>query len=87
MENFNANKSTLNVALFDSQATTHEDIDERRRNTVQLLKDLDKQVIDYASNRISNMDIPPWNIIGAVPQKIGGDEPIRTGKNKGLVKI
>ena len=71
MENFVANKSTLNVALFDSQATSHEDIDSHRENTLKLLKELDDLVMDYAAARISNRDIEPLKVIGALPQKIG----------------
>ena len=71
MENFVANKSTLNVALFDSQATSHEDLDSHRNNTLNLLKEIDDLVMSYASARISNRDIEPLKVIGALPQKIG----------------
>tara|TARA_B100001250_G_scaffold341857_1_gene309992 strand:- start:1003 stop:1995 length:993 start_codon:yes stop_codon:yes gene_type:complete len=71
MENFVTNKSTLNVALFDSQARSHEDIDSHRENTLNLLKELDDLVMNYASARISNRDIQPLKVIGALPQKIG----------------
>ena len=71
MENFVANKSTLNVALFDSQATSHEDIDSHRKNTLTLLKEIDDLVMSYASARITNRDIEPLKVIGALPQKIG----------------
>tara|TARA_B100001996_G_scaffold64869_1_gene46835 strand:+ start:126 stop:1118 length:993 start_codon:yes stop_codon:yes gene_type:complete len=71
MENFVANNSTLNVALFDSQATSHEDIDSHRKNTLNLLKEIDDLVMSYASARITNRDIEPLKVIGALPQKIG----------------
>ena len=71
MENFVANKSTLNVALFDSQATSHEEIDSHRKNTLTLLKELDDLIMDYAATRISNRDTEPLKVIGALPQKIG----------------
>jgi len=87
MENFNSNKATLNVALFDSQATSHNDIDDHRKQTIKVLKDLDKTIMEYASNRIINREKLPWDVIGAIPQKVGGDEPILTGTNKGLVKV
>ena len=71
MENFVANKSTLNVALFDSQASSHEDIDSHRESTLKMLKDLDDLIMDYASTRITHRDIEPLKVIGALPQKIG----------------
>ena len=87
MENFNSNKSTLDVALFDSQATSHNDIDDHRKQTIKLLKELDNTIMAYAANRISNIDILPWNVIGAIPQKVGGEEIVETGKHIGLVKV
>lgn len=71
MKNFVENKSTLNVALFDSQATSHEDIDSRRKDTLRLLKSLDNLIMTYAAARISNRDIEPLKVLGAIPQKIG----------------
>ena len=74
MQNFNSNESTLSVALFDSQATTHESVDDHRENTIKLLKELDKEVIQYASKRLNNIEIPAWDILGAIPQKVGVDK-------------
>ena len=71
MENFIANKDTFNVALFDSQASSHEDIDTRREDTISMLKELDKIVIQYAAARMLQNDVDPWKIIGAIAQKIG----------------
>ena len=71
MENFVANNSTLNVALFDSQASSHEDIDDHRDNTLKLLKEVHDLIMNYAGARINNRDIEPLNVIGALPQKIG----------------
>tara|TARA_Y100000114_G_C11714924_1_gene305434 strand:+ start:104 stop:1108 length:1005 start_codon:yes stop_codon:yes gene_type:complete len=73
MQNFVDNKSTLNVALFDSQATSHENIDDHRSNTIKTLKELDDLVMDYVSlrNLKQYRDIKPYEVLGALPQKIG----------------
>ena len=71
MENFIANQDTFHVALFDSQASSHEDLDDRRQDTIKIMKELDKTVIKYAAIRMLEKDIDPWEIIGAIPQKIG----------------
>ncbi len=71
MENYVANKSTLNVALFDSQASSHEDLDSHRESTLDMLKELDDLIMSYAAARISHRDIEPLKVIGALPQKIG----------------
>lgn len=73
MENFIANQDTFHVALFDSQASSHEDIDVRRADTIKIMEELDKTIIKYAAARMLATDIKPWKIIGAIPQKIGSE--------------
>ena len=82
MENFNANQSTLSVALFDSQASTHADLDSRRKNTINLLTELDKTIMTYASTRVSNVNTPAWEVLGAIPQKVGVES-----RDRGLVEV
>jgi hypothetical protein len=83
MENFIANQDTFNVALFDSQASSHDDIDARREDTIKLMKELDKIVIKYAAARMLANDVEPWEIIGAIPQKIG----VENMKSSKLVSV
>lgn len=83
MENFITNQDTFNVALFDSQASSHDDIDARREDTIKLMKELDKTVIKYSAARMLANDVEPWQIIGAIPQKIG----VENMKSSKLVEV
>ena len=70
MKNFVDNKTTMNIALFDSDACSHNELDERQNETIKELKEMDELVIQYAMARLSAMNISPYEIIGSIPQKI-----------------
>ena len=70
MRNFVENQSTMNLALFDSDACTHAELDQRQLETIAELKELDELIMKYAACRISNMNIKSYEIIGALSQKI-----------------
>jgi len=71
MRNFVKNGATMNLALFDSDACSHEEIDKRQKETIDELTEMDELVIQYAVKRMNMIGIHPWNIIGSISQKIG----------------
>lgn len=84
MRNFIKNGVTMDLALFDSDACSHEELDKRRKETIVELKDYDELVIQYAVKRMSMFGVHPWNILGSISQKVGVEEQIL--KN-GLVSV
>lgn len=70
MKNFVQNTTTMNLVLFDSDAASHEELDSRQRDTINQLKELDELILQYATARIINRDVSPYEILGSVPQKI-----------------
>ena len=83
MENFIKNKSTFEIVLFDSQVASHEDADKRRKETIEFLKELDQMVVEYTAARFTCQGVNPWNVKGAIPQKIGGEK----ANSSGLVEL
>lgn len=84
MKNFVKNGVTMDLALFDSDACSHEELDNRRNETIDELKEYDELVMQYAVKRMSMFGVHPWNILGSISQKIGVKEQIL--KN-GLVSV
>ena len=78
MENFINNKSTYGVALFDSQASNHEQIDSHRETTLKAFKEIDELIMDYAAKRVTNLTKDPFVVLGAIPQKIGDITEVTT---------
>jgi hypothetical protein len=74
MRNFVKNGVTMDLALFDSDACSHEELDNRQKETIDELKEYDDLVMQYAVKRMSMLSIHPWNIIGSISQKIGVEE-------------
>jgi hypothetical protein len=72
------------LTLFDSDACSHEELDNRRNETIDELKEYDELVIQYAVKRMSMIGVHPWNILGSISQKVGVEEQIL--KN-GLVSV
>lgn len=70
MKNFVDNKTTMNIALFDSDACSHQELEDRQKETIKELKEMDELVLQYAMARLSMMNILPYEIIGSIPQKI-----------------
>lgn len=71
MRNFVANGTTMDLALFDSDACSHEELDQRQKDTIEELKEMDELVMQYAAKRMMMMGVHPWSIIGSISQKIG----------------
>jgi len=82
MSNFVENIDTMHIALYDSQAVGHDDLDENREASVELLDSMDKLIMKYAGARMANMNIQPYEILGAIPQATG-----RENQQSGLVEI
>jgi hypothetical protein len=83
MKNFVNNGTTFNFALFDSDACSHEEIDTRRADSIHELLEMDKIIMEYAAKRMLNMGTKPWDVLGAIAQKIGADKV----EDNGLVPI
>jgi hypothetical protein len=45
MKNFVDNKTTMNIALFDSDACSHQELDDRQKETIKELKEMDELVL------------------------------------------
>lgn len=71
MRNFVENGVTMDLALFDSDACSHEELDKRQTDTIEELKGMDELVIKYATKRMMMIGTHPWNIVGSLSQKIG----------------
>jgi len=71
MRNFVENGVTMDLALFDSDACSHEELDKRQTDTIEELKEMDELVIKYAAKRMMMIGTHPWNIVGSLSQKIG----------------
>jgi hypothetical protein len=74
MRNFVKNGATMDLALFDSDACSHEELDKRQKETIDELEEMDELVIQYAVKRMNMIGVHPWNIIGSISQKVGVEE-------------
>tara|TARA_X000000368_G_scaffold26125_1_gene19740 strand:- start:660 stop:2054 length:1395 start_codon:yes stop_codon:yes gene_type:complete len=83
MDNYINNETTFNFALFDSDAVSHEELDDRRYQTLSELSEMDKQIMQYAAKRCLTPSIIPFECLGAISQKIKGERP----SENGLVKL
>jgi len=79
MDNYIHNGTTYNFALFDSDAVSHEELDERRYQTLTELNDMDHQIMQYAAKRCLTPNIIPFECLGAISQKIKGENPSENG--------
>ena len=87
MKNFVDNEDTMNIALFDSQASSHEELMQNRKNTLKYINSIDQLVMSYASTRLKNYDVKPFEIIGSIPQAIGKENVNEVKTNKKLIEI
>ena len=87
MKNFVDNEDTMNIALFDSQASSHEELMQNRKNTLKYINSIDQLVMSYASTRLKNYDVKPFEIIGSIPQAIGKENANEVKTNKKLIGI
>jgi len=84
MKNFVENGVTMDLALFDSDACSHEELDKRIAETIAELKEYDELVMQYAVKRMNMFGVHPWKILGAISQKIGAK--VQELKN-GLISV
>lgn len=70
MKNFVDNETTMNLALFDSDACSHEELDKRQKETIKELEEMDALVLQYAAKRMILRGIDPYYVLGSIPQKI-----------------
>ena len=87
MKNFVDNEDTMNIALFDSQAASHSELDANRKCTVDHLKAIDRLIMDYASARLKNFDTKPYEVLGSIPQAVGRENANEVKKEKKLIEI
>lgn len=78
MEHFVSTGETLNIALFSSDASTHQELDAGRKATIERLEYLDKLCMDYAFAKMKSCN-QSYDIIGAIPQKIFSNKPRQSG--------
>jgi hypothetical protein len=69
MEHFVSTGETLNIALFSTEASNHQELDAERKATIERLEYLDKLCMDYAFAKMKSCN-ESYDIIGAIPQKI-----------------
>lgn len=87
MKNFVDNEDTMNIALFDSQAASHDELDTNRKCTVDHLEAIDRLIMDYASSRLKNYNIKPYVVLGSIPQAVGRESANEVKKEKKLINI
>ena len=87
MKNFVDNEDTMNIALFDSQAASHEELMQNRKNTLKYLNSIDQLIMSYASTRLKNFNVKPFEIIGSIPQAIGKESADQVKSNKKLIEV
>ena len=87
MKNFVDNEDTMNIALFDSQAASHDELDTNRKCTVDHLEAIDRLIMDYASSRLKNYNIKPYAVLGSIPQAVGRESANEVKKEKKLINI
>ena len=87
MKNFVDNEDTMSIALFDSQASSHEELDRNRKNTIAYLNSFDQLIMQYASARLKNFNVKPYEVLGSIPQAIGRENPNDVIKDKKLIQV
>jgi hypothetical protein len=87
MKNFVDNEDTMNIALFDSQAASHEELMQNRKNTLKYLNSIDQLIMSYASTRLKNFNVKPFEIIGSIPQAIGKESADQVKMDKKLIEV
>lgn len=85
MRNFVQNKNTMDIAVYDTQASCHSDLYNHRKNSVNDLYNFHNLTLKYASACMMNPGTNPFNVIGAIPQAIGEEDGYT--KSKKLVPI
>jgi hypothetical protein len=87
--NFVKNENTMNIALYDSQASSHPEIFGNRENTIKVLDHIDDLILEYAYCRMKskNRNIKPYEIIGTIPQVLGVENISEVKKTKRLIQI
>jgi hypothetical protein len=82
MEHFVSTGEPLNIALFSTEASSHQELDAERKATIERLEYLDKLCMDYAFAKMKSCN-ESYDIIGAIPQKIYSNK----ARPSGLVSV
>jgi hypothetical protein len=82
MEHFVSTGETLDIALFSTEASSHQELDAERKATIERLEYLDKLCMDYAFAKMKSCN-ESYDIIGAIPQKIYSNK----ARPSGLVSV
>lgn len=78
MQNYVSTQDTMPVVLYSTGATSHGELDDEQKRTMDWLKSLDNLVLQYAMARMTSKN-DPYSIMGAIPQKIGTNEKKKNG--------
>mgnify|MGYP003118419585 FL=1 len=70
MEHFIKTGKPLKYIDFHSSAVSHKEVDDGRTNSEKNLAEMDRTILDYASQR-TKTGIIPWEKLGSLSQKIG----------------
>ena len=89
MTNFVKNETTMHIALYDSQASSHPEIFGNRENTIKVLDHIDDLILEYAYSRMKskNRSVKPYEIIGTIPQALGVESIFEAKRTKKLIPI
>jgi hypothetical protein len=87
MKNFVDNEDTMNIALFDSQAASHDELDTNRKCTIDHLKAIDRLIMNYASARLKNFGTKPYEVLGSIPQAVGKESVNEVKRDKKLINL
>lgn len=82
MEHFVSTGQTLNIALFSTEASNHQELDAERKSTIERLEYLEKLCMDYAFAKMKSCNLT-YDIVGAIPQKIYPN----TSRQSGLICV
>lgn len=78
-QNYVNNGTIYKFITFNSDAVSHEEIDDGRENSASELQEMHNLVMDYAAVVCKNHGKIPWECLGHLSQKIGAESPGVTG--------
>lgn len=79
MRNFVNNGTIYKFVTFHSDATTHQEIDDGRKDAQKELIMMHNLVMDYAAEVCKSQGQIPWECVGHLSQKIGVESPGTNG--------
>lgn len=75
MRNYVNNGTIYKFATFHSDASTHQEVDDGRKDSQKELIGMHNLVMDYASEVCKSQGQIPWECLGHLSQKIGSETP------------